>query len=409
MEIKESLTMALVAIKTNKLRSILTLLGIIVGVFSIIAVMTAVGVLQNSIETGLTALGSSTFQIQKFPVGFFMGPGAWRKYRNRKDITLEQALAVKERATLAQNVGIETYAWGKILKSRNEETNPTIMLYGEMPESFAANDWAIAEGRALNEEDINLARNVIVLGKTVVEKLFPYSYPIDDVVKIDGERYTVIGTLEEKGSIFGGSQDNFVAIPLSTFLRLYGKERSLNIIVQARSKELYDQTVDQATSILRVARKVPPGSEDDFAIFSNDSLIQQFNDFSFVLKMGIAVISFIALLAAGVGIMNIMLVSVTERTREIGIRKSVGATKRNILSQFIFEAIVLCEIGGVVGVLLGVLGGNIAALAFRIPPIFPYDWAIIGLVVCSLVGVIFGVYPAWKAANLDPIESLRYE
>jgi len=401
--------MAIVAIKTNKLRSILTLLGIIVGVFSIIAVMTAMGVLQNSIETGLTALGSNTFQIQKFPIGFFMGPGAWRKYRNRKDITLEQALTVKERATLAQTVAIEAHMWGKIVKSRNEETNPVISLYGEIPEGFPANDWVIAEGRAINEEDVNLARNVIVLGKSVVEKLFPYTYAIDEVVKIDGNKYTVIGLLEEKGSLFGGSQDNFVVIPLSTFLRVYGKERSLNIIVQAKSKELYNETLDQATSILRVERKVPPGQEDDFAVFSNDSLIQQFNELSFLLKLGIACISFIALIAAGVGIMNIMLVSVTERTREIGIRKSVGATKRNIMSQFIFEAIILCEIGGVVGVLLGILGGNIAAVAFKIPPIFPYDWAIIGLVVCSLVGIIFGVYPAWKAANLDPIESLRYE
>jgi putative ABC transport system permease protein len=338
-----------------------------------------------------------------------MGPGEWRKYRNRKDITLEQGLAVKERATLAQNVAIEARRWGRIVKSRTNETYPNIMLYGETPEGFPANDWVISDGRAVNDEDVNLGRNVIVLGKAVKEKLFPYTYPIDEVVKIDGAKYTVIGLLEEKGSIFGGNQDNFVMIPLSSFLRFYGKDRSLNIIVQARSKELLTETQYQVTSVLRVARKVPVGQEDDFAIFSNDSLIQQFNNFTLILKLGIAVVSLIALLAAGVGIMNIMLVSVTERTREIGVRKAVGATKRNILSQFVIEAIVLCEIGGIIGILVGILGGNVAALLLNIPPIFPYDWAAIGLVVCSVVGIIFGVYPAWKAANLDPIESLRYE
>ena len=199
-------------------------------------------------------------------------------------------------------------------------------------------------------------------------------------------------------------------MPITTALNRYGwRYHSLTILVQARDALSYDDCVEQVRGILRVARKVQPGAEDDFEVFSNDSLIQQFNTFTLAVRIGVMVISSIALLAAGVGIMNIMLVSVTERTREIGIRRAVGAKKRNILTQFILEAIALCEVGGVMGVVLGVLGGNATAWYFEVPPAIPVDWIIIGLVICSIVGIIFGTYPAYKAANLDPIESLRYE
>jgi len=219
----------------------------------------------------------------------------------------------------------------------------------------------------------------------------------------------VIGVFDSKGSAMGGNNDNFVVIPLSKFLNEFGKQRSLNIMIKAKSPEVYDQCMEEARMALRVVRKVDPGKEDDFEIFSNESLISTFNDFTKYVKMGVGFISFISLLAAGVGIMNIMLVSVTERTKEIGLRKSVGARKGNILSQFITEAIVLCQIGGLVGIGLGILGGNLAAVAFSLPAVFPVDWALIGFALCAFIGVVFGVYPAWKAANLDPIEALRYE
>jgi putative ABC transport system permease protein len=167
--------------------------------------------------------------------------------------------------------------------------------------------------------------------------------------------------------------------------------------------------LEETRMILRTLRQVAPGAEDDFAIFSNDSLISTFNDFTLYVRLGVGFMSFISLLAAGIGVMNIMLVSVTERTREIGIRKAIGARRTNILAQFITEAIVLCEIGGIIGVVLGIVGGNLTAFAFDFPPVFPIDWAVIGLLITSFVGIVFGVYPAWKAANLDPIESLRYE
>src|SRR5262249_9082360 len=198
--------------------------------------------------------------------------------------------------------------------------------------------------------------------------------------------------------------------PITTGLNRYGRwSRSLNVLVQARDAGSYDSTLEEVRGALRVIRKVAPGKEDDFEIFSNDSMIAQFNDFTRAVRIGVALVSSIALLAAGIGIMNIMLVSVTERTREIGIRRAVGAKKRNIMAQFIMEAVVLCEVGGLIGVGFGILGGNVLALFLKLAPVIPVDWVIIGLVICSIVGIVFGTYPAFKAANLDPIESLRYE
>ncbi|HEY4612375.1 MAG TPA: FtsX-like permease family protein, partial [Bacteroidota bacterium] len=259
------------------------------------------------------------------------------------------------------------------------------------------------------EDEVQRSVPVAVLGANVVEKVFPRGGALGADVRIDGMQYNVIGIIESKGTSLGGNQDNFVVIPLTTFLDHYGEDRSLHIMVKSKTPEQFDEAVDEARFILRVARKVEPGAEDDFAIFSNDSLIEQFNEFTFYVKMGIGFISFISLLAAGVGIMNIMLVSVTERTKEIGVRKAIGARKQAILMQFIMEAIVLCQLGGIVGIALGILGGNITALAFEFPAIIPIDWALIGFALCAFIGVVFGVYPAWKASNLDPIEALRYE
>ena len=221
---------------------------------------------------------------------------------------------------------------------------------------------------------------------------------------------SVIGVLEGRGQTLGGDQDNFLTIPITTGLSRFGAFWiTLDVLVQAPSHERLDDTMEQVRGALRTIRKVPAGEPDDFDIFTNDSLITQFRSLTFAVRVGASVISSIALIAAGIGIMNIMLVSVTERTREIGIRRAVGARKRNILTQFIMEAIVICQVGGVLGVLLGVAGGNVAAYFLKVTPVIPLDWVALGLIICSLVGVIFGTYPAIKAANLDPIDSLRYE
>ena len=408
-EIAESFAMAFDSIKANKLRSFLTLLGIIIGVFSIIVVMTGIRVLQSGIEESLSMLGTNTFQIQKYPVIFIGGHRARAKYRNRKDITLDQFEYLKSRAVLPEVMAVETWAGPKVIKYGATRTNPNIFIVGEMAEGFAVNNWEVEDGRALTVDDVNFSRFVAVLGANVVKKLFPHTDPIDKYIKIDGYNFKVVGTLKKRGGIFGGRFDDFVVIPISTFLKIYGVRRSLTIIVKARSRELYDATVEEVTYLLRTVRKVPPGADNDFEIVSNESMIKQFDKLTASFRLGAFVVSLIALIAAGVGIMNIMLVSVTERTREIGIRKAVGATRRNILMQFLLEAMALSQFGGLLGIILGVIGGNLLAVVFSVKPVFPYDWVVIGFLICSAVGIIFGVYPAWKAANLNPVEALRYE
>ncbi len=408
---RESLLMALSAIRASKLRSVLTLLGVVVGVFSIISVMTAVGVLRNSIEEGITQLGANTFQIQKFPVVMGDNHEMRHKYHNRKDITYEQALQVKLRSTLAEAVGIELDRGGRIVYWGGAKTNPNVSVMGENLEGMITNDYNVETGRSFSAQDMDQSREVTILGKPVAEKIFPpHISPLGENIRVDGHIYQVIGVLEKKGGSLGGNQDNFVAIPLTTFFEKYGKTgRSVRIMVKAVNREVVDDAIEESRSILRTARRVEPGAEDDFGYFSNDSLVTQFNEFTFYLRLGVLLVSSISLLAAGVGIMNIMLVSVTERTREIGIRKSVGALKKDILSQFMIEAVILCEIGGFLGIFLGILGGNVVGLLLNVPAVIPWDWVAIGIGVCSLVGLVFGVYPAWKAANLDPIEALRFE
>jgi putative ABC transport system permease protein len=408
MEFKESIIMAFGSLKSSKLRAFLTLLGVIIGVFSIIAVMTAVRVLQNSIEETFNILGSNTFTVQKYPAMQF-GRGLADKYRNRKDLTLDDGEIVRAQCQSAQYVGLISGRWGSTVKYKNIETPPTVVVRAITPEIFYTFNWIISDGRAINNQDVEYSRNVVVIGRDLVQKLFPNSNPLGQKVRVDGTEFTVIGFCESKGSMFGMSMDNFLAMPITTYEQKYGKIREIGIMVMTKSQQDYDRAVEETISILRVIRKVPPGKENDFEIVSNESLIQQVNDITLYFKVGAGVIAGIALLAAGIGIMNIMLVSVTERIREIGIRKAVGARKINILTQFLIEAVVICEFGGIIGILMGIGGGNLAAILLSIAPVFPYDWAIIGLLVCSFIGILFGVYPAWKAANLDPVESLRYE
>jgi putative ABC transport system permease protein len=412
-ELKESFFMAIGAVVAHKLRSALTLLGVLVGVFSIIVVMTSMRASQQKIESDLDQLGGQTFSVQTWPAVSFEGSESWQKYRRRKRIDVQQGMEVADRATLAVNVGLEDEgsAVGP-MSSRYAKGPPLVWLTGESPGSFPAQGWTISEGRALLDSDMDGERDVCVLGNSLARDLFPFGSPLGERVTFNsGVKYTVVGVLEAKGSTEGGHEDNFALIPVTTAIARYEDKRWLNlsILVQASGPGKYDDTVDQVRGIMRQIRRVPPGEPDDFEIVSNDSMIQTVKSFTSKLRIAIALISSIALIAAGIGIMNIMLVSVTERTREIGIRRAIGAKKRSIMTQFIMEAVVLCELGGLAGVALGVAGGDILAQLMKLPKVFPLDWVLIGLGICSLVGIIFGTYPAYKAANLDPIESLRYE
>ena len=405
----ELVKMAWKALGVNKLRSILTTSGITIGIFSIISVMTAIAALQTSIETGLTFLGANTFQFSKYPTGI----NVWgdEKYRNRRSIDYQTYLKFV-RLIGDQVEVICPKVWDDSTQGvlENRKTNPNIQLCGTTRDFLAANNYKIGEGRNLSGEDVEFSRRVCVVGQQLVQRLFPQGHAVGATIKLNEKNYEVIGTLAEKGSSFGGNDDNLVVIPIPKFFENYGsKERSLNIAIVANNQMVYERTMGIAIGAFRVARNLRPEDANNFEIYSNDSLANAFRSIAATVRVGAFIVSAIALVAAGVGIMNIMLVSVTERTKEIGIRKSLGARQRDIRIQFLLEAVFLSLLGATAGIVLGVVAGNGLALWLQAEVVFPFGWAIVGVVVCSAIGVGFGLYPAHKAASLDPIEALRFE
>ena len=406
--LRESIRMTMDAIKENKLRSILTLLGISVGIFSVISVMTAIKTLESSIESGLNVFGTNTFMIAKDPAIQF---GRNEKYRNRKVINLDQYLTLKDRARLPilVSAGAETNDV-RLVSYKDKKTKQTPVIGGGDAGTLRTVNTYISDGRNITDEDVHLSRSVCVLGADVVDALFPFEDPLGKVIQLQGLDYTVIGITERQGQSFGQSQDNYVFIPITTFLQRYGGSKtSLSINVEAESAENYDETLDEVIGIMRTIRKVSPGKENDFEITTNDELMETFGSFTGGVKIFAFSVSLIALLVAGIGIMNIMLVSVTERIKEIGIRKAIGATKGHILTQFLTEAVFLCMIGGIIGVIFGIAAGNLISVVAKVPAVIPFDWAIYGLLSCTFIGISFGSYPAWRAANLDPVDSMRFE
>ncbi|HEX6100151.1 MAG TPA: ABC transporter permease [Thermoanaerobaculia bacterium] len=408
MPFSETFRLALNALRTNKLRSALTILGVTIGVFSVIGVMTALNVIQSSIESGLSFLGSNIFQFAKYPSINTSDPET--KYANRRNITLEEAREFERlMAGEASAICLKIFDGGKPVGYGRRKLQG-MTLVGTNEHFLVANSYTLGYGRNLSAEDVALARNVTVVGTNVQKKLFPNETPIGKVVKLNEKPYQIIGVFAEKGSSFGQSQDDLLIVPVTRFLGDFGRvNRSISIATQSTSQATYNQTLDKAIGAMRAARGLKLGQENDFEVYSNDTLVSAFAQVADTIRVGAFVVSVIALLAAGIGIMNIMLVSVTERTREIGVRKAIGARRDDIVRQFLLEAVVLSEIGGLFGILFGVAGGNGIAIWLDIAMVFPWGWALTGLIVCSLIGTGFGWYPAFKAARLDPIEALRYE
>jgi putative ABC transport system permease protein len=406
--------MSLAALFANKLRSALTLVGIVAGVASIIAVMTAISVVQDTMEKEMSVLGAQVFQVQKWPAGFNSDEER-RKAMHRPPVTVEQADAIREQVEAVDLVGSELWDFGYAVEYRGESTNPNVSICGGTPEYPPNNTHYVGLGRNLSQMDLRSARHVAVIGFAIAQKLFPFVDPIGKEVRLDGRKYQVIGVFDEKKSAFGGNFDNYMLIPITTYLKTYGMvgrngfERSVNVTVRAKTPELTRDAIAETRQVMRRLRGVRPNEEDNFDIFSSESLITEFNQMTVGVKMAAFVIGIIALVVAGIGIMNIMLVSVTERTKEIGIRKSLGAKPHNILAQFLLEAVILCNIGGVVGIIVGFALGNVVTLFAPFDVNVPLQWAIIGLVFCSAVGIGFGLLPAIRASRLNPIDALRYE
>jgi putative ABC transport system permease protein len=409
LSIRETLVQAATSLAVNKLRSALTTLGVAVGVFSIIAVMTALDAVDRSIASGLSSLGANTFQIQKNPAAVFGSGHGRNMYANRKDITWQQAqLFRKYMGESARNIGFIITSQAAQASYGNENTNPDVTLTGG-DESFApANGFDVISGRNLNDSDLRNGSAIAVLGSDVAENLFRQGQnPVGKSIRVNGKAYTVIGVFSKKGAAFGQSQDNFVLIPISRYLEEVNEKSSISITVEATSQKVYKQTIDRAIGAMRLARGLTVRTPNDFEIRTNESLVESFRDIQRIVGTGAFIISFMALLTAGVGIMNIMLISVTERKREIGVRMSVGAPRRSILQQFLVEALLLSLGGGLVGIVAGAGAGNLVALRFNLPVILPWVWIVVSLFVCSVIGISFGIFPAWKASNLDPVLALR--
>lgn len=410
MNFLESIYIAFDSVRSNKLRASLTLLSISIGVFAIIGAGTLVSSIDNAVVNEMAGLGETTYAISKMPA--VVTGHDWRKYAKRKPITYTQFNELKKKLTgSVEYVNSICQSSGKTVKSGDLASDPDVSLIGSDENYLLSSTNTIKTGRELNVEDVNFNRNVAIIGNDLVVKLFPNTSPLGKKINIENQSFEIIGVLEPKGAVLGQSQDNNVTIPISQYLKYYTSEweESLDITVRAKNKDILEKSIEDAIAEFRIIRNIKPWMENDFEITTNESISEQFSGFTKFLKYFGIICGVMSLIAAGVGIMNIMLVSVKERTREIGIRKAIGAKNRSILIQFILETITLCQIGGFIGIIAGLSGAWLLSMQLKLPLIFPIFWIITAIIVCTFLGIVSGSYPAWKAAKLDPIESLRYE
>ncbi|MCB2213170.1 ABC transporter permease [bacterium] len=408
MNVAEALRVSVASISGSKLRSALTLLGVVIGVLTIIATMSIIRGLNNMVEEEMNQLSAGVFQVQRYDQNINFGDHH-RDRRYRPPIGMREVVAIEQNVPLAKIVAPEVWDWGAVIKYKNDATNPNIVVLGGTPGSMPNNGYDVERGRNLTEQDIRYARPVVILGDAIVKRLFPYRDPLGEDVFVNGEKAQVVGVFEELGSMLNQQADYRVAIPITTFERWWGAERSWNITIQVTEPARMDEAIQQTVAAMRAARGLKPGEDNNFATWNSAELVDSFNDMTKWIKVAAFGIAAIALLVAGVGIMNIMLVTVTERTREIGVRKALGAKRSSILSQFLMEAVILTEIGGLIGVGLGVASAYLLGQAANLPVAVPLWSIFVGLLFCSIIGLAFGTWPAWKASRLDPIEALRYE
>lgn len=409
-DIKESALLAIDTVRTNKLRSALTIIGVMVGVITLIFMVSIIQGLNRSFAQQVESLGSNTIFVSKFAPSFGRPPG--QEERQRKDLTLEDAEALEREAPSIVGVSPIRRKISTVIRYEENQSD-TPILFGVMPQYEFVHTQYVGRGRFINDIDIQERANVCVIGVDVEKALFPYRDALGKEVKIEGYPFRIVGVMESLGNFFGQSRDNSIFVPLATFDKYYKDypfpQVVFFVVLRPKSRAFVQSAIEEVTDILRRRRGIKPGQKDNFGISSQDSLLDIYNQLTGATYLVLTAVSAVALMIGGIGVMNIMLVSVTERTKEIGIRKAVGATRKNILSQFLIEAVVLTSIGGLIGLIIGEVLSFFVNTFSPLPAFVPL-WAImVGIGVSASVGIIFGMWPAWKAARLDPIEALRYE
>jgi len=395
----------------NPLRSLLTLLGIVIGVATVVSMMGLIEGLKLKVNRDLTQLGANVFEVSKRPSGVVMGPGFdWRKYQKRPDLTLEDLRAVQDNCPSVSVASATQYKNAQKIVSARAETKGNVEVIGGTAGWSETNGVSMGAGRFFVETEDLDARDVVVLGTDVADTLFPNQDPVGGEIRVKGHPLTVVGVLQRRGSFMGMmSMDNQVVIPLRTMQRIYGSLKYMEIDVQARDAASFTKAQDEVIAVLRRRRAVAPNEENNFEITTNESNYKMVNDLSSVITVAGVGVCLLSLVVGGIGILNIMLVSVMERTKEIGIRKALGARKIRILAQFATEAVVLAMVGGVLGLLLGFGISSGVRWVIGIPTVVP-PWAVaLALFMSSGVGLLFGIYPAARAARLDPVEAMRAE
>lgn len=404
----EALKLAVAAILGHKLRSFLTLLGVIFGVATVIVVVSLVEGFNAYVDEKIADIGTNAFAVRKYSIDDFSSVEALNAARRRnKDITLDDMAALRARGGAIREVGAKADALGEV---KYGPTSLSRIHISATTANIADIDRLEAEsGRYFNKGEDDARRNVCFIGADVVEKLFPRSNPLGQTIRIDGRAFQIIGVGKPLGSVFGQSRDKYVAMPLSTFLAHYGSRRSLNVSVTSTSEQSYQDAIDEARVLMRIRRKLAPNEKDNFGIIT-PSAINELRDKIFgTIQVAAIGVTSISLVVGGIVIMNIMLVSVTERTKEIGLRKSLGARRGDILKQFLAESTMLSLFGGAIGVSIAYLLAKLVAVLTPVPTALPWLAVTAALLISGSVGLISGVYPAWRAARLDPIEALRTE